>query len=48
MHTLTHTEMDKDTDKRLGQATWTLTWTCSMEMGVHHGHGQAAWMPECR
>jgi hypothetical protein len=36
------------TDKRLGQATWTLTWTSSMEMGVHHGHRQAAWILECR
>ncbi len=31
-----------------GQAAWTLTNTCSMEMGMHHGHGQAAWMPKCR
>ncbi len=35
-----------------GKVTWTLTWTCSMEMGVHHGRTRTssmdAGMKECR
>jgi hypothetical protein len=27
--------------------TWTLTWTCSFDMDMQHGHGHAVWTWKC-